>query len=97
MTFDLLNSTKLRFLTNLALRIIAAKFAAILLLSVAVASAGAQAKKSTAAQSAREHVDLLVTAQYVVTMDATHRVIEDGAIAVRGDAIVAVGLRAELE
>src|ERR1700685_3761752 len=30
-------------------------------------------------------------------MDATQRVIEDGAIAVRGDAIVAVGPRAELE
>lgn len=32
-----------------------------------------------------------------MTMDAQHRVIEDGAVAVRGDAIVAVGKRAEIE
>jgi 5-methylthioadenosine/S-adenosylhomocysteine deaminase len=97
MTFDLLNSTKRRLPRRLALRIIAANLAAILLVFAVAGSVGAQAKKPAAAQSAREHVDLLISAQYVVTMDVTQRVIDDGAIAVRGDAIIAVGPRAELE
>jgi 5-methylthioadenosine/S-adenosylhomocysteine deaminase len=46
---------------------------------------------------AKEKVDLLVTGGTVVTMDAQHRVMEDGAMAVRGDSIVAVGQTAELE
>jgi 5-methylthioadenosine/S-adenosylhomocysteine deaminase len=97
MTFSFTNSMKHRFLKIRALRIITASVAAILLMIALTGSVGAQAKKSTAAQSAREHIDLLVSAQYVVTMDAARRVIEDGAIAVRGDAIVAVGPRADLE
>jgi 5-methylthioadenosine/S-adenosylhomocysteine deaminase len=47
--------------------------------------------------SAREKADLLVAGGTVVTMDAQKRVIEDGAIAVRGDSIIAVGPRAEIE
>nr|HEV7954908.1 amidohydrolase [Candidatus Acidoferrales bacterium] len=79
------------------MRIITRNLAAILLTFVVAGSVSGQAKKPAAPQSTREDVDLLVTAQYVVTMDATRRVIEDGAIAVRGDAILAVGPRAELE
>jgi 5-methylthioadenosine/S-adenosylhomocysteine deaminase len=45
---------------------------------------------------ARERVDLIVSGGTVVTMDAARRVIEDGALAVRGEAIVAVGTRAEI-
>jgi 5-methylthioadenosine/S-adenosylhomocysteine deaminase len=45
----------------------------------------------------KERVDLLVSGGTVVTMDAGRRIIEDGAIAVRGDSIVAVGPRAEVE
>ncbi|MFZ0736864.1 MAG: amidohydrolase [Candidatus Acidiferrales bacterium] len=45
----------------------------------------------------KQHVDLLVNGGTVITMDAGKRVIEDGAVAVRGDAIVAIGSRAELE
>jgi 5-methylthioadenosine/S-adenosylhomocysteine deaminase len=45
----------------------------------------------------KERVDLLVSGGTVVTMDSGKRVIEDGAVAVRGDAIVAVGARQELE
>jgi 5-methylthioadenosine/S-adenosylhomocysteine deaminase len=41
-------------------------------------------------------VDLLVTARHVVTMDGARRVIENGAIAVSGNKIVAVGPAAEL-
>jgi 5-methylthioadenosine/S-adenosylhomocysteine deaminase len=47
--------------------------------------------------SAKEKADLLVTGGTVVTMDAQKRVIEDGAVAVRGDSIVAVGSRVEIE
>jgi len=44
-----------------------------------------------------EPVDLLVTGGTVVTMDAHRRVIEAGAVAIRGERIVAVGPAAELE
>jgi 5-methylthioadenosine/S-adenosylhomocysteine deaminase len=54
-----------------------------LILSVAAVNAGA--------------VDSIWTARYVVTMDAQRRVIENGAIAVTGDHIVAVGKRAEID
>jgi len=45
----------------------------------------------------REKVDLLVAGGTVVTMDADRRIIPDGAVAVRGDTVVAVGPRAEIE
>ena len=46
---------------------------------------------------ADKRIDLLVTGGTVVTMDGTRRILEDGAVAVRGDEIVAVASRAELE
>jgi 5-methylthioadenosine/S-adenosylhomocysteine deaminase len=46
--------------------------------------------------AAKEKVDLLVTNGLVVTMDANRRVIEGGAVAVRGDSIVALGTTADL-
>jgi 5-methylthioadenosine/S-adenosylhomocysteine deaminase len=46
---------------------------------------------------AQEKADLLITGGTVITMDAQRRVLEDGAIAVRGDSIVAIGTSAELE
>jgi len=42
-------------------------------------------------------VDLLISGGTVVTMDAEFRVIEDGAIAIEGDTITAVGPRKEIE
>jgi len=42
-------------------------------------------------------VDLLISGGTVITMDAEFRVIEDGAVAIEGDTITAVGRRAELE
>jgi len=75
-----------------------------LLASVCAAGAYAGARhlsrplsNRAAAEPAPESVDLLVTGGTVITMDAARRVIEDGAVAVRGDAIVAVGPRAEVE
>lgn len=49
------------------------------------------------AAAAASNVDSIWTARYVVTMDARHRVIDNGAIAVSGDRIVAVGTRAEID
>src|SRR5260370_24229834 len=50
------------------------------------------------AQNAKkERVAMLVTGGTVVTMNAERRIIEDGAVAVDGDAIVAVGSRANIE
>ncbi|MDQ2950112.1 MAG: amidohydrolase, partial [Acidobacteriota bacterium] len=42
-------------------------------------------------------VDYLYTARYVVTMDPQRRLIENGAVAVRADRIVAVGAAADLK
>ena len=42
-------------------------------------------------------MDLLISGGTVITMDAEFRVIEDGAVAIEGDTITAVGKRAELE
>jgi len=41
-------------------------------------------------------VDIIWSARYVVTEDPQRRVIEDGAVAIRGDSIVEVGTAAEL-
>ena len=52
---------------------------------------------SRAQVAARTEVDLLVRGGTVVTMDTARRIVEDGAIAIRGDRIVAVGTAAELQ
>jgi 5-methylthioadenosine/S-adenosylhomocysteine deaminase len=44
-----------------------------------------------------EQADWIWSARYVITEDATHRVIENGAVAVRGARILAVGPRAEID
>jgi 5-methylthioadenosine/S-adenosylhomocysteine deaminase len=44
-----------------------------------------------------EPVDQIWTARFVITMDAQRRVIENGAVAVTGRKIVAVGTRAEID
>jgi len=49
------------------------------------------------AQAAKQGVDLLISGGTVVTMDADRHLIEDGAVAIRGDSIVAVGKRSEIE
>jgi 5-methylthioadenosine/S-adenosylhomocysteine deaminase len=44
-----------------------------------------------------EPADWIWTARYVVTMDPQRRVIENGAVAIRGDRIAAIGARADIE
>src|ERR1700726_3818349 len=45
----------------------------------------------------KEKVDMVMAGGTVVTMNAERRIIEDGAVAVNGDTIVAVGSRANIE
>jgi len=52
---------------------------------------------SLSSQPNKEKVDLIVTGGTVVSMDAARTIFEDGAVVVRGDTIVAVGPRSELE
>ncbi len=44
----------------------------------------------------REPVDILITGGTVITMDSSRRVLEDGAVAITRDRIVAIGLTADL-
>jgi 5-methylthioadenosine/S-adenosylhomocysteine deaminase len=44
-----------------------------------------------------EPADWIYTARYVVTMDAQHRLINNGAVAIRGERIVGIGKRADIE
>ena len=44
----------------------------------------------------REQVDILITGGTVITMDSTRRVLEDGAVAISGDRIVAIGSTSEI-
>ena len=46
---------------------------------------------------AAEPVDVIWSARYVVTMDVARRVIENGAVAIRGDRIAGVGTLSEIE
>ena len=46
---------------------------------------------------AAEPADWIWTARWVITEDAQHRVIENGAVAITGDHIVGVGTRAEID
>ncbi|NJO13177.1 MAG: hypothetical protein HC872_06605 [Gammaproteobacteria bacterium] len=46
--------------------------------------------------AARQAADLIVSGDYVVTMDANQPVVKDGAVAVKDGRIVAVGARTQV-
>jgi 5-methylthioadenosine/S-adenosylhomocysteine deaminase len=50
-----------------------------------------------ASAQTKQNADLIVSGGIVVTMDSGRAIINDGSVAVRGDSIVAVGPRAEIE
>jgi 5-methylthioadenosine/S-adenosylhomocysteine deaminase len=52
---------------------------------------------SSWSQSPKEKVDLLVTGGTVVTMNDGRTILDDGALAIKGDSIVAIGLRTDIE
>jgi 5-methylthioadenosine/S-adenosylhomocysteine deaminase len=52
---------------------------------------------SVALAQEKQSVDLIVSGGIVVTMDSARAIYQDGSVAVRGDSIVAVGPRAEIE
>jgi 5-methylthioadenosine/S-adenosylhomocysteine deaminase len=55
------------------------------------------AVSATAVAQDKQAVDLIVSGGSVVTMDPARAIIPDGSVAVRGDSILAVGPRAEIE
>jgi 5-methylthioadenosine/S-adenosylhomocysteine deaminase len=55
------------------------------------------AVSATAAAQEKEAVDLIVSGGIVVTMDSVRAILADGSVAVRGDSILAVGPRAEID
>jgi 5-methylthioadenosine/S-adenosylhomocysteine deaminase len=75
-----------------ALALLCTPIAAMLILS-----ACGSASTRTAGASARQPADLLVLGGTVVTMDAERRVIPDGAVAIAGGRIAAVGGRADVQ
>jgi 5-methylthioadenosine/S-adenosylhomocysteine deaminase len=52
---------------------------------------------AAASAQSKQSVDLIVSGGIVVTMDSPRNIYQDGSVAVRGDTIVAVGPRAEIE
>jgi 5-methylthioadenosine/S-adenosylhomocysteine deaminase len=49
-----------------------------------------------AGQTSRQKADLIVTGGTVITMDPSHRILRDGAVAISGERIAAVGPSAEI-
>jgi hypothetical protein len=71
----------------------AAASVALAALAVICISLGPPQSAAAAAPQAKERIDLLIDGGTAVTMAADHRVIDDAAIAIRGDTIIAVGPR----
>jgi len=62
-----------------------------------VAMAMAGAFTCALAQQKKQRADMIIAGGTIVTMDAERRILEDGAIAAKGDVILDVGTRAQIE
>jgi 5-methylthioadenosine/S-adenosylhomocysteine deaminase len=90
---------------NVKKKLLVAPVIIFLLLFAATILAAANNAAQTAAQTAaktsspgtREQVDLLIAGGTVVTMNGDRLIVEDGALAIKGDALVAIGFRSDLE
>ena len=69
---------------------------ALLLFLVASVFAG-QGLAQTSKAGNKEKIDLLINGGTIVTMDGDRLILEDGAVAVKGDAISAIGFRSDVE
>jgi len=78
------------------LRIVFSVLLALLLFLGASIFAG-QALAQTSKASNKEKVDLLINGGTIVTMDGDRLILEDGALAVKGGVISAIGFRSDLE
>jgi len=56
-----------------------------------------QSNPNNSADANKQRVDLLITHGLIVTMNAPQTMYDDGAVAIKGDSIVAVGPRSEIE
>jgi 5-methylthioadenosine/S-adenosylhomocysteine deaminase len=71
---------------------------ATLALAISFVASGAPAQAQTAQTPGnKEKVDLLISGGTIVTMDGDRLVLEDGAVALKGEVISAVGFRTDLE
>lgn len=71
----------------------------LLVFATIVCIGGLTFEKAARAQHSakKEKADLIVSGGTVITMNGDRLILEDGAVVVRGDAIVAVGFRTEIE
>lgn len=64
---------------------------------IAVWAAVLQVTVAAALAQTKQDVDLIVSGGMIVTMDGARRIVHEGSVAIKGDAIVAVGPRSEIE
>src|SRR3984893_8350503 len=69
----------------------------VLLLLFGASTFAGQGFAQTSKASNKEKVDLLINGGTIVTMDGDRLILEDGAVAVKGDVISAIGFRSDLE
>jgi len=65
--------------------------------TLSILLASGMALCSTMVGQAKQDVDMIVSGGIVVTMDSGRAIVHDGSVAVKGDLILAVGPRAEIE
>jgi 5-methylthioadenosine/S-adenosylhomocysteine deaminase len=70
--------------------------ASIIFVAIVMAPVSA-AEQQAARQSGKQAADCIIEARYLLTMDGGHRIIENGAVVIRGERILAVGTQSDVE